>query len=126
MGGHAAWRKRLKNGDLAKGSGGAICRHRPHFNRGKPILKKGQLRGGNPKKRGKKDKDVDGDDGVVDEDNHESHQEYNLLFRAVILVANIVILVVIISIFKYVGISNYTSIELSNPITYIKSLILKF
>ena len=26
-------------------------RHSPHFNRGKPILKKGSLRGGNPKKK---------------------------------------------------------------------------
>jgi hypothetical protein len=33
MGGHAAWRKRVAAGDLAKGSGGAALRHRPRFGR---------------------------------------------------------------------------------------------
>jgi hypothetical protein len=51
MGGHSAWRKRQKNGETAKGMGGAIMRHRPHLFRGCRILKKGELRGGNPKKR---------------------------------------------------------------------------
>ena len=75
MGGHAAWRKRVKNGDLAKGSGGAICRHRPHFNRGKPILKKGQLRGGNPKKKkkGKYGVELDkSDNEEIDESSNNS------------------------------------------------------
>mmetsp|Transcript_7842 Transcript_7842/g.11283 ORF Transcript_7842/g.11283 Transcript_7842/m.11283 type:complete len:109 (+) Transcript_7842:92-418(+) len=57
MGGHAAWKKRLKNGLLAKQSGGAICRHRPHFGAQGIIVnnKKGSIGGGNPKKmKGKK------------------------------------------------------------------------
>ena len=65
MGGHSAWRKRQKNGETAKGNGGSIMRHRPHLNRGKPIYKKGELRGGNPKKggRGKRDKEGGGEGG---------------------------------------------------------------
>lgn len=53
MGGHSAWRKRVASGELAKGSGGAINRHRPHFGRtGKDIEenRKGNIGGGNPKK----------------------------------------------------------------------------
>lgn len=53
MGGHSAWRKRLARGELAKGSAGAICRHRPHLGRkGKDLIKnrKGFIGGGNPKK----------------------------------------------------------------------------
>mmetsp|Transcript_3696 Transcript_3696/g.5329 ORF Transcript_3696/g.5329 Transcript_3696/m.5329 type:complete len:109 (+) Transcript_3696:138-464(+) len=52
MGGHSAWRKRLKAGLLAKQSGGAICRHRPHFGAQGIIInnKKGNIGGGNPKK----------------------------------------------------------------------------
>jgi hypothetical protein len=56
MGGHSAWRKRVARGELAKGSGGAICRHRPHFGRkGKEREKerKGNIAGGNPKKKKK-------------------------------------------------------------------------
>ena len=58
MGGHAAWRKRIARGELAKGSGGAIMRHRPHRGRkGKDLIlnRKGHIGGGNPKKM-KKDK----------------------------------------------------------------------
>ncbi len=54
MGGHSAWRKRIAAGELAKGSGGAIARHRPHFGRKGEDLKlnrKGNIAGGNPKKR---------------------------------------------------------------------------
>ena len=55
MGGHSAWRKRVERGELAKQSGGAICRHRPHFGRkGKDLIKnrKGNIGiNGNPKKR---------------------------------------------------------------------------
>ena len=55
MGGHAAWRKRVANRGLAKGSGGAALRHRPRLGRrGKGDLalnRKGNLGGhGNPKK----------------------------------------------------------------------------
>eukprot|EP00549_Striatella_unipunctata_P007106 CAMPEP_0118687870 /NCGR_PEP_ID=MMETSP0800-20121206/8616_1 /TAXON_ID=210618 ORGANISM="Striatella unipunctata, Strain CCMP2910" /NCGR_SAMPLE_ID=MMETSP0800 /ASSEMBLY_ACC=CAM_ASM_000638 /LENGTH=93 /DNA_ID=CAMNT_0006585089 /DNA_START=62 /DNA_END=340 /DNA_ORIENTATION=+ len=65
-GGHMAWRKRVARGELAKGSGGAIMRHRPHLGRkGKDLIKnrKGHIGGGNPKKmkkRGLKD-DSDAD-----------------------------------------------------------------
>ena len=54
MGGHSAWRKRVKNGEPAKGSGGAIARHRPHLGRkGRDLAlnRKGNIAGGNPKKR---------------------------------------------------------------------------
>jgi hypothetical protein len=53
MGGHQAWRKRLANGELAKGFSGAICRHRAHLGRkGKDLIKnrKGHIGLGNPKK----------------------------------------------------------------------------
>ena len=53
MGGHSAWRKRVENGELAKGYAGAACRHRPHLGRkGKDLIKnrKGWIGGGNPKK----------------------------------------------------------------------------
>ena len=53
MGGHSAWRKRVERGELAKGSGGAIMRHRPHLGRkGKDLIlnRKGHIGGGNPKK----------------------------------------------------------------------------
>jgi len=56
MGGHSAWRKRVERGELAKGLGGAIMRHRPHFGRkGKDLIKnrKGHIGGGNPKKQKK-------------------------------------------------------------------------
>lgn len=55
MGGHSAWRKRVANGELAKGSGGAILRHHPRNGRkGKDLAlnRKGNLGGhGNPKKK---------------------------------------------------------------------------
>jgi hypothetical protein len=55
MGGHSAWRKRVAQGGLAKeGTGGAIARHRPRMGRrGKDLKlnKKGQIGGGNPKKK---------------------------------------------------------------------------
>mmetsp|Transcript_19334 Transcript_19334/g.27986 ORF Transcript_19334/g.27986 Transcript_19334/m.27986 type:complete len:124 (+) Transcript_19334:168-539(+) len=58
MGGHKAWKKRVKAGLLAKETGGgAICRHRPHMGRkGKDLIKnrKGHIGGGNPKKMKKK------------------------------------------------------------------------
>jgi hypothetical protein len=56
MGGHAAWRKRVEQGELAKGSGGAILRHRPRLGRkGKDLIlnRKGHIGGGNPKKKRK-------------------------------------------------------------------------
>jgi hypothetical protein len=57
MGGHSAWRKRVDAGDTAKGSGGAIMRHRPHLGRkGKDLIlnRKGHIAGGNPKKKNRK------------------------------------------------------------------------
>lgn len=49
MGGHAAWRKRVERGQLAKQSSGAICRHRPHL--GAKGKERGNRAGGNPKKK---------------------------------------------------------------------------
>lgn len=60
MGGHSAWRKRVAAGEVAKGQGGAIARHRPHFGRKGEDLKlnrKGNIAGGNPKKAKSKAKD---------------------------------------------------------------------
>jgi hypothetical protein len=54
MGGHSAWKKRVKNGGLAKGSGGAIARHRPRWGRkgeDRKLNRKGNIAGGNPKKK---------------------------------------------------------------------------
>ena len=59
MGGHSAWRKRVANGELAKKSGGAICRHRPHLGRkGKEreVERKGNIKGGPRKKKSNKAK----------------------------------------------------------------------
>ena len=57
MGGHQAWRKRVARGELAKGAGGAICRHRPRLGRrGADLIlnRKGHIAGGNPKKKNKR------------------------------------------------------------------------
>jgi len=55
MGGHAAWRKRVAQGGLAKGSGGAALRHRPRWGRRGADLalnRKGNLGGfPNPKRK---------------------------------------------------------------------------
>ena len=54
MGGHNAWRKRVKRGELAKQGGGAICRHRPRLGRrGKDLIlnRKGHILGGPNKKK---------------------------------------------------------------------------
>lgn len=55
MGGHAAWRKRVAAGELAKGSGGAALRHRPRLGRKGADLalnRLGNLGGhGNPKRK---------------------------------------------------------------------------
>ena len=54
MGGHSAWRKRLASGELAKQSGGAICRHRPHLGRkgkDREVERKGNINGGPRKKK---------------------------------------------------------------------------
>ena len=59
MGGHSAWRKRLADGELAKQSGGAICRHRPHLGRkgkDREVERKGNIKGGPRKKKSKKAK----------------------------------------------------------------------
>lgn len=70
MGGHTAWRKRVAEGELAKGSGGAILRHRPRLGRkGKDLIlnRKGHIGGGNPKKTKKKMKrGVEKDNGTDD------------------------------------------------------------
>mmetsp|Transcript_14521 Transcript_14521/g.17667 ORF Transcript_14521/g.17667 Transcript_14521/m.17667 type:complete len:127 (+) Transcript_14521:334-714(+) len=77
MGGHSAWRKRVKNGELAKQGGGAICRHRPHLGRkGKEMKKnrKGNILGGpNKKKKNKTNAILDGAtcrDDYVEDDFH--------------------------------------------------------
>jgi len=54
MGGHSAWRKRVATGELAKQSGGAICRHRPHLGRkgkDREVERKGNINGGPRKKK---------------------------------------------------------------------------
>lgn len=76
MGGHSAWRKRVADGQLAKGSGGAIMRHRPHLGRkGKDLIKnrKGHIGGGNPKKKKKNKKGAVV--GVVDNNNNTSERD---------------------------------------------------
>jgi hypothetical protein len=55
MGGHQAWRKRVAEGGIAKGSGGAIMRHRPRFGRkghaARLEMRKGNIAGGPNKKK---------------------------------------------------------------------------
>ena len=85
MGGHAAWRKRVARGELAKGLGGAIMRHRPHRGRkGKDLIlnRKGHIGGGNPKKKqqqqqpkGRKKQNGDNDDDDEAEEEGEEKEE---------------------------------------------------
>ena len=73
MGGHAACRKRVASGETAKGSGGAILRHRPRLGRrGKDLAlnRKGNIAGGNPKKK-KKAKASHTDNRVLEESTTE-------------------------------------------------------
>jgi hypothetical protein len=73
MGGHSAWKKRVSNGELAKGYAGAICRHRPHLGRkGKDLIKnrKGYIGGGNPKKQKRAT--------VLDDGCHDAHDDKGL------------------------------------------------
>ncbi|KAL7555778.1 hypothetical protein ACA910_012299 [Epithemia clementina (nom. ined.)] len=54
-----AWKRRVLRGELAKGAGGAICRHRPRLGRrGADLIlnRKGFIAGGNPKKMKKRNK----------------------------------------------------------------------
>jgi hypothetical protein len=56
MGGHAAWRKRVAEGEPAKGSGGAALRHRPRLGRKGADIQRfnrlGNIGGhGNPKRK---------------------------------------------------------------------------
>lgn len=83
MGGHAAWKKRVANGELAKGAGGAICRHHPHRGRkGKDLIlnRKGFIGKGNPKKQKHRSSTIiisksnDGDDDVETLSNKEEKQ----------------------------------------------------
>mmetsp|Transcript_22459 Transcript_22459/g.33599 ORF Transcript_22459/g.33599 Transcript_22459/m.33599 type:complete len:124 (+) Transcript_22459:104-475(+) len=73
MGGHSAWRKRVKNGELAKQGGGAICRHRPHFGKKiHPNQKKGEILGGPRKKRKRNAEHPQSDQCRDDDRNTES------------------------------------------------------
>ena len=79
MGGHAAWRKRVARGELAKGLGGAIMRHRPHRGRkGKDLVlnRKGHIGGGNPKKRRRKANDNNTDEDHDDESPGIAQQSF--------------------------------------------------
>ena len=65
MGGHSAWRKRVASGELAKGRGGAIARHRPRWGRKGEDLKlnrKGNIAGGNPKRKNTRRREKEGED----------------------------------------------------------------
>jgi hypothetical protein len=59
MGGHKAWKKRVANGELAKGMGGAIMRHRPHVGpKGVDEIAKQKRGYSNPKKKSSKSKEI--------------------------------------------------------------------
>lgn len=78
MGGHAAWRKRVENGELAIKSGGAIARHRPRWGRKGEDLKlnrKGNIAGGNPKKMKKKKRDGNQKIGDQQQQNRKNDLE---------------------------------------------------
>lgn len=95
MGGHAAWRKRVAAGGLAKDSGGAALRHRPRLGRRGVELalnRKGNLGGhGNPKRKAKKKKST----FTVNERNVEpgKYSFMNLLMK---MIEGLVLLVVIL------------------------------
>lgn len=61
MGGHQAWRKRVAEGELMKGAGGAAMRHHPRLGRrGKDLAlnRKGNIGGRpNPKRKDKRKRD---------------------------------------------------------------------
>lgn len=88
MGGHSAWRKRLAAGMNAKGMGGAICRHRPHFGRkGKDLVKnrKGNIGGGNPKKVKKRTKGQDIEEDGVNAARGPQSATFVLIGSAIVL-----------------------------------------
>jgi len=117
MGGHSAWRKRIAAGLNAKGMGGAICRHRPHFGRkGKDLVKnrKGNIGGGNPKKRKKRRDGTDAED-VNDEPfslkHHGArHQGGKLLIGLMITISFVPILAYIR---RQMSMTNFAEAEVS-------------
>lgn len=59
MGGHKAWKKRVANGELAKGMAGAIARHRPHVGpKGVDAIAKQKRGYSNPKRKSSKSKEI--------------------------------------------------------------------
>ena len=86
MGGHSAWRKRVAAGELAKGSGGAICRHRPHLGRkgrDREVERKGNINGGPRKKkrnRAKLDRLASLSDPKEGEDQTTRHTNFYVSF----------------------------------------------
>jgi len=95
MGGHSAWRKRVANGELAKKSGGAICRHRPHLGRkgkDREVERKGNIKGGPRKKKSNKAKrdaaaDADAAKGAHVSANYCSVWPYLILLARLVLAA---------------------------------------
>jgi hypothetical protein len=93
MGGHSAWRKRVAAGELAKGRGGAILRHRPHFGRKGEDLKlnrKGNIAGGNPKKSTAKARKLDDKRNIIGMNKTDSYQKLKrITFVALLAVLSI-------------------------------------
>jgi hypothetical protein len=100
MGGHAAWRKRVAAGGLAKGSGGAALRHRPRLGRRGADLelnRKGNLGGhGNPKKKTRNNKvDVDDKNSIL---TKRSGVNSMILLRRLLVIVVIVVTIIFSSI----------------------------
>jgi hypothetical protein len=97
MGGHAAWRKRVAAGGLAKGSGGAALRHRPRFGRRGADLalnRLGNIGGhGNPKK--KKNKVRWDDESIRSTQNYASLSLFQGNFGVGTMIVSLLLLCVI-------------------------------
>ena len=77
MGGHSAWRKRVARGELAKGMGGAIMRHRPRWGpKGKEAIARQRRGYNNPKRR----KRIVSADKVKEERGTFNFQRFCVLF----------------------------------------------
>ena len=96
MGGHSAWRKRVASGELAKKSGGAICRHRPHLGRkgkDRKVERKGNINGGPRKKKSNRAR-IDGHSATSVSDAQCNTASGRSMWTYLILMARFVLAVV--------------------------------
>ena len=90
MGGHAAWRKRLERGELAKGSGGAICRHKSHLGKKPKDVYKSR-----PRKKIKNDEQKEELQSDSSREHKEIHLERNMKFYLWLIIITVGIIITI-------------------------------